>query len=790
METNKIQAAVSSFLSQHPKESFTAEEIFQQLNLEGASVFNILVKELAVMERSKRVHITEQGKFTLPIQQDQQIVHGVFHANDRGFGFVAIDPEIPDVYISEDHTAFALNQDEVDVRITRAAKPGDAKGPEGVVTKITERNFTQAVGVFQSSGADPENGVIGEIQLKDKKLASYHFDVLASGIKPQDGAVVTAEVTQYPTLKHPKLMAGLATETIGFKDDPGVDILQVIYQHELPYEFPDDVKEEIKSIPEFVTDEEKEGRKDLTDETVVTIDGDDSKDFDDAVGAYKMSNGHYHLSVNIADVSHYVKEGSPLDHEAYRRSTSVYLTDRVVPMLPRKLSNGICSLNPEVERLTMTCEMEINENGKVVNHKIYPSVIKSDARMTYANVNKILEAHDEKTRERYADLVPMFETMGELHKILLKRRKRRGAIEFDDNEAEIIVDETGHPIDIKLRVRGTSERMIESFMLAANETVAQHYSELKVPFLYRVHETPDSDRMLKFFEFLTNFGYTVKGSPKNIKPKMLQSVLKQVAGSKEEPMISIMMLRSMKQAKYSEDSLGHFGLAAEYYTHFTSPIRRYPDMFVHRLIRHYAEDGTSEESQAQYVEKVPEVAAHTSKLERRGIDTERDVDGMKKAEYMGDHVGEEFKAVVSSVMKFGLFVELDNTVEGLVHISQMKDDYYEYVENQMALVGRNTHRTYQIGQEIEVKLVRVDKDQREVDFDLLHPENTPTSEIQLPPRQFRNGGKYKGGNHQGSHNKNFNKKSSNNYRNNSARNSHSTNSHGKPSSSKTYDRKK
>ena len=789
METNKLQASVSSFLNQHPKESFTAEEIFQQLNLEGASVFNILVKELAVMERANRVHITEKGKFTLPIQSNQQLVHGVFHANDRGFGFVAVDPEVPDVYISEDHTAFALNQDEVDVRIIRAAKPGDDKGPEGVVTKVTDRHFTQAVGVFKSV-PDPENGVIGEIELKDKKLSSYHFDVLASGIKPQDGAVITAEVTQYPNLKHPKLMAGLAIETIGFKDDPGVDILQVIYQHEVPYEFPDDVKEEIKSIPDTVTDAEKIGRKDLTSETVVTIDGDDSKDFDDAVGVYKMVNGHYHLSVNIADVSHYVKEGSPLDHEAYRRSTSVYLTDRVVPMLPRKLSNGICSLNPNVERLAMTCEMEMDEEGKVVSHRIYPSVIKSDARMTYSDVNKILEAHDEKTRAKYADLVPMFETMGELHKLLLKRRKRRGAIEFDDNEAEIIVDETGHPIDIKVRVRGTSERMIESFMLAANETVAQHYSELKVPFLYRVHETPDSERMLSFFEFLTNFGYSVKGSSKNIKPKMLQSVLKQVSGSKEETMISVMMLRSMKQAKYSEDSLGHFGLAAQYYTHFTSPIRRYPDMFVHRLIRHYAEDGVGEESKAQYVDRIPEIAEHTSKLERRGIDTERDVDGMKKAEYMGDHVGEEFKAVVSSVMKFGLFVELDNTVEGLVHISQMKDDYYEYVENQLALVGRNTHRTYQIGQEIEVKLIRVDKDQSEVDFALLHPEKTPTSEIQLPPRQFRNSGNFKSGNRQGNHNKNFHKKSSSTYKNNSAKKFNENNSHKATSTSKTYNRKK
>ncbi|EOA08105.1 ribonuclease R [Pediococcus acidilactici] len=763
MESSKLQASIINYLERRPTQKFTAEELFKGLSLEKASVFNELVKELTSLERSHKVEITADDKFKIARPQNQLLVHGTFRANDRGFGFVAVeDDEIPDIYISEEHTAYALNLDEVDVKIVRPSKKGDDRGPEGIVKKITKRHLTQAVGVFEFA-PDPAHNVLGHINLKDKKMSNYEFDVLEGGIHPEDGAVITAQVTQYPKPNAPKLIAGVAEKTIGYRDDPGVDILEIVYQHELPTEFPDDVKEEIAQIPDHITEAEKQGRVDLTNEVVVTIDGDDSKDFDDAVGLQKLDNGNYRLLVNIADVSHYVKEGSPLDKEAYRRSTSVYLTDRVIPMLPRKLSNGICSLNPNVERLAMTCEMEISPDGEVLSHKIYPSVIESNARMTYNDVNKILEARDKKTIERYQDLVPMFEMMGKLHKLLLKRRKQRGAIEFDDNEAQIIVDENGHPIDIKVRERGTSERMIESFMLAANETVAEHYYDAHVPFLYRVHETPDSERMLTFFEFLSTFGHVVKGSTKDLKPKMLQSVLKKVAGTREEAMISVMLLRSMRQAKYDARSLGHFGLAAKYYTHFTSPIRRYPDLFVHRLIRHYAEDGTGKDAQEKYAGIIPEIAEHTSQLERRAIDTERDVDSMKKAEYMGDHIGEQFNAMVSSVMKFGLFVELENTIEGLIHISTMKDDYYEYVENQMALVGRNTHRTFQIGLPVAVKLMRVEKDQAEVDFELLHPEKTPTSEIKLPPRQSFN--RNKGGQRNGNRNRRQNGQRSNNSNN-------------------------
>lgn len=411
----------------------------------------------------------------------------------------------------------------------------------------------------------------------------------------------------------------------------------------------------------------------------------------------------------------------------------------------------------------MSCEMEIGEQGRIIKHRIFPSVMRSHARMTYKAVNRILESHDAKTMAEYKDLVPMFETMRDIHKILLNARKRRGAIDFEAPEAKIIVDDQGHPIDIQLRERGLAERMIESFMLAANETVAEHYYKEHVPFLYRIHEQPDNEKIKSFFEFLSVFGINAHGDINNVKPKMLQNVLKQVAGKPEEQMVQVMMLRSMQQAKYADEEVGHFGLGAKYYTHFTSPIRRYPDDTVHRLIKWYEKHGKGEDAKAAWRDRLPEIAEHTSFTERRGIDTERDVDSMKKAEYMEDHVGETFDAVVSSVMKFGLFVELENTVEGLVHISVMNDDYYEYSEKHLALIGRSHHRIFQIGQPIKVKLVRVDKDLREVDFQLVNPEEAPTTKIRVPHNDDRRGGRR--GNNRHGHGNGGHKRNDGHFRN-------------------------
>ena len=744
----ELKAKILADLEENPTISLSAEKIARKLDMNGADDFTPIVQALAQLEREGKVEVTDRGEFKMVPQK--QLITGIFHGNSKGFGFVAYDDNLPDIYVNPDHTKYALSGDEVQVKILRAGDPRSDQGPEGAVEEILDHHYDHVVGEFKNLTM---GSYIGEIILKDKKLSHLKFYVSDKGLHPQDGEIVTATIENYPNADAPEVMTGAVTQVVGDKNEPGIDILSVVYAHDVPHEFPKEVMEQANQIPLEVRPEERAGRKDITKQPLVTIDSIESKDLDDAVVAWKMENGHYHLGVHIADVSHYVQPGTPLDDEAFKRGTSVYLTDRVIPMLPRRLSNGICSLNPNEERLAMSCEMEIDEQGNILKHDIFPSVIKSHARMTYKAVNKILEANDEKTKQQYKELVPMFQTMAELHKILLKHRHRRGAIDFEAPEAKIIVDETGHPIDIQLRERGLSERMIESFMLAANETVAEHFDHLHVPFLYRIHETPDNERIKDFADFLSALGIEMKGDLNNVKPKMLQRVLKQVAGTPEEEMVQVMMLRSMQQAKYSADELGHFGLGAQYYTHFTSPIRRYPDTTVHRLIKWYREHGTNESAKAKYREKLPEIAEHTSVTERRGIDTERDVDSMKKAEYMEDHIGETFDAVVSSVMKFGLFVELPNTVEGLIHISAMNDDYYEYVEKQMALVGRSNHHIFRIGQPIKVKLLRVDKDQREVDFEMVNPEDAPVTKLRVGRDNGRHG-KGHGRGRQSSHGRN------------------------------------
>ncbi|GEO66705.1 ribonuclease R [Levilactobacillus spicheri] len=764
---DNLKNDLTAFFRAHADETYTVEGISDALHYHGSAAFKLIVQELAQLERDGLVQVTDRGHFQL--DPSQKILTGTFHGNDKGFGFVQYDPDKiePDAYIAPDNTMRALNGDTVNIEIVRAGDPRSGKGPEGKVVAITERHYEQVVGEFLQT--DDDAGYVGQVRLTDKKLLKYKFYVTDVGLTPTPGEVVTAEITEYPNDAHPDAMVGIAKQVIGSVDDPGIDILQIVYQHNIPAEFPEEVMQAADEIPDHVLPEEMAGREDVTDQDLVTIDGESSKDLDDAVTAWKLPNGNYHLGVHIADVSHYVKEDSIIDKEAYKRGTSVYLTDRVIPMLPRRLSNGICSLNEGELRLCMSCEMEIDGEGNVVKHRIHPSVMRSKARMTYTAVNQILEAHDPVTMDRYKNLVPMFETMGDLHRVLLKHRKNRGAIDFDDREAEIICDDQGHAIDVRLRTRGLAERMIESFMLAANETVAEHYFRAKVPFLYRVHETPDGDRVRSFFEFLTAFGINVKGDPNHLRPKMLQGVLKQVAGKPEEAMVSVMMLRSLKQARYSDQSLGHFGLGAQFYTHFTSPIRRYPDTMVHRMIHYYADHGINQDSKEKFGPILEEIGTHTSEMERRAIDAERDTNDMKMAEYMADHVGEEFDAVVSSVMKFGMFVELPNTIEGLIHISRMQDDYYEYVEKYLALVGRNTRRTYRIGQAIRVKVVHVDKEQSEIDFDLLDPEKAPVSDL-LPHREHRSRGGRFGNNGRNNQHGGGNRNGGNNHGNGGNRN--------------------
>ncbi|CAH0418595.1 ribonuclease R [Periweissella ghanensis] len=741
MNEQTLQAQLASFLKANHTQSFSAQVLTDGLRLDDANAFTKVVQALAQLERDGKVVVNEAGEFTFAPENQKM---GIFHGNEKGFGFVKYDENELDVFISPANTLNALNGDEVAIEITRKSTD-PSRGPEGKVTEIMTHHYEKVVGQFSLGSNKP--GIIGSIKLTDKKILTYEFFVTDAGLTPQDGEVVTADIVTYPTAENPKEIYGVVTEVIGFKDEPGIDILQIVYNHDVPHEFPAEVLEQAQAIPDHVLDTEKAERVDITDQTLVTIDSIESKDLDDAVVVWKLPNGNFHLGVHIADVSNYVVEGTPLDAEAYNRGTSVYLTDRVIPMLPRNISNGIASLNPGVERLAMSADMEIDHNGEVVNHKLYTSVMKSHARMTYKAVNKILTDQDEATRAEYQELVPMFEAMEELHHIMVAKRKRRGAIEFDAPEAKIIVDENGKPTDIELRERGLSERMIESFMLAANETVAEHFDRLHVPFLYRIHETPDGQRAQSFFEFVQALGHPVKGDPNKLSPKLFQNILGELAETPEERMVSTMMLRSMKQAKYSNEPVGHFGLGAEYYTHFTSPIRRYPDLTVHRLIKWYEKNGLGEDATAKYRDKLAQIGEDTSQKERRAVDTERDTDAMKKAEFMEEHVGETFDAVVSSVLKFGMFISLENTVEGLIHISNMTDDYYQYIDSHMALVGRRSHRIFQIGQNVKVRLVRVDKAQSALDFVLVDPKSAPTTTLRAPEPQ--NNGNNRGGNGRG-----------------------------------------
>ncbi|MCV3763951.1 ribonuclease R [Companilactobacillus farciminis] len=719
---NKLIADILEVFRSNPDRRYKSEQIEDILRMHGASAFKRVVKSLAVLEGESKITLTNKDEFKMATPET--VVEGTFKGNDKGFGFVRYDEVDPDAFISRDNTLHAVNGDTVEVKITKPSNPWIDKGPEGEITKIVERSLTKAVGEFHpySDSQVEKTGHYGYVQSHEKKIAAYMIFISDKGLHPQMGDMVQVSIDEYPNDKHPQSMEGTALEIIGNKNDPGVDIMSIVVDNDINPEFPNEVLKEAESIPDHVLDSDRVGRKDLTKNMVITIDGDDSKDFDDAVGLDMLPNGNFHLEVDIADVTHYVKEGSPLDEEAYARGTSTYLVDRVIPMLPFRLSNGICSLNPGEDRLALTCEMEIDHSGNVVKHEIYPSVIQSKYRMTYNNVNEILKG-DEELNEEYAPLVPMLKQMAELHEILFNKRHQRGAIDFEETEAQIIVDENGKPIDIKLRERGTSEKMIESFMLAANETVAEHYNVKHVPFLYRVHEKPDEEKIKNFFEFAAAMGVQVKGNLKEITPKMFQNVLADVVGTPEEQVVTIMLLRSLQQARYSDEPLGHFGLAAKYYTHFTSPIRRYPDLTVHRMIHSYAENGFTDDEQAKWGNKLQEIAEHTSSRERISINAERAVDDLKKTEYMADQVGNTFDAVVSSVTSFGMFIQLDNTVEGLIHISNMKDDFYEFDEKSMSMHGRGTGKIFKVGQPIKVKLIRADVEHRQIDFErVLTPE--------------------------------------------------------------------
>ncbi|QKG85844.1 ribonuclease R [Kroppenstedtia pulmonis] len=688
------------------------EELQYIFQMEWISEQDELKRLLDRLEEEGKIVRTRAKRYGVP--ERLNLVRGHLQGNAKGFGFVIPDPEMPheqDVFIHGNDMNGAMDGDRVLARIHSYRK--DGRRPEGEVVRILKRGRSVVVGTYSDSKH------FGFVIPDDKRLPADIFIPKEARGEAKDGQKVVVQLLQYPNER--KSAEGKVTEVLGFKDDAGVDILSIIRKYQLPESFPEDVLAEAEQTPDTISEEEIKGRRDLRERRMVTIDGEDAKDLDDAVSIERLENGHIRLGVHIADVSYYVREGSALDREAYNRGTSVYLVDRVIPMLPPRLSNGICSLNPKVDRLAMTCDMEMNQEGQLVHHEIYPSVIRSDERMTYSDMKKILVDEDEELIQRYRHLVADFRLMAHLSKTLRQRRFERGAIDFDFPEAKIKVDEQGKPTEIVKRPSTIAEQMIEEFMLAANETVSEHFHKAKVPFVYRIHEPPDTEKLQSFFEFITLFGYSAKGRADKVKPRVLQQLLEEIGGKPEETVISTVMLRSMQQAKYSPESLGHFGLAAPFYSHFTSPIRRYPDLIIHRIIREVliGKGKLLPERHRELEGWLPEATKHASERERLAIDAERETDDLKKAEFMQDKVGETYEGIISSVTSFGMFVELENTIEGLVHVSYMTDDYYQYHEQTYSLIGERTGKRYHIGDPVKVKVTGVNLDEHKVDFELV-----------------------------------------------------------------------
>lgn len=697
-----------SFMREDAYKPLTVQEIEEQFGFEDADEFKELVKTLVKLEEKGLLVRSRVNRYGVP--ERMNLMRGKFIGHPRGFGFVA--PEevgMDDVFIPPTEINGAINGDTVLIRISENSS-GDRR--EGAIIRIVERGTTKVVGTFQ------DNRGFGFVVSDDKKMNMDIFIAKEDTLGAVDGHKVVVEITGWPEGR--KSATGMVTQILGHKNDPGVDILSIIHKYGIETEFPADVLEMANNVPEEIDPADLTDRRDLRNEQIVTIDGADAKDLDDAVQVVKLKDGTYKLGVHIADVSHYVTEDSPIDREAYDRATSIYLTDRVIPMIPHRLSNGICSLNPQVDRLTLSCEMIFNDKGEVLSHDIFQSVINTSARMTYTDVYEILEQDNQELKEKYADLVPMFELMKELAAVLRDRRMRRGAIDFDFKESKVLVDEDGYPVDVVVRERTVSERLIEEFMLAANETVAEHFHRMEVPAIYRIHEDPKPEKLQRFFEFVTNFGIVVKGTGNQIHPKALQEIIESIEGTPEEPVISTMMLRSMQQAKYSSESLGHFGLSTEFYTHFTSPIRRYPDLIVHRLIRTYLINKDLSKATIMHWEaNMDEIAEHTSERERRAVEAERDTDALKKSQYMADKIGEEFDGIISSVTNFGLFIELPNTIEGLVHVSNMTDDFYRFDDRQMMMIGERSNRQFRIGDEIRIKVIGVKPEESAIDFEIV-----------------------------------------------------------------------
>lgn len=671
----------------------------------------VFINILDDMVADGQLVMTRKKKYGLP--EVLGLLVGRIQGNPRGFAFFIPDEgNESDVFIPAENLNGAMHNDRVMVRVNRHGM-NSMPSREGEVYKVLSRANTTIVGTFERERN------FGFVVPDDPRISNDIFISKDYMLNAETGYKVVVEILRWPDLR--RNPEGKIIEVLGHKDEAGTDILSIIRQFNLPEEFPEKVKSMAKKIPQKVSEEEIAKRKDIRDLKTFTIDGADAKDLDDAISIERMENGNFMLGVHIADVNHYIFEDSPLDKEALARGTSVYLVDRVVPMLPKELSNGICSLNPNEDRLAMSVFMEIDEKGKVVNYSIEETVIRSSKRMVYEDVTKILEERDPELIAEYDGFIEELENARQLCQILNAQRKNRGSIDFNLDETQIILNEDGKPIDIQPMERGISNRMIEEFMLICNETIAQHMYWQEIPFMYRVHEDPDIEKMLDFNEFIHNFGYHLKGIREGIHPKVLQGLLEDIEGKPEERIISAVMLRSLQKARYSHENLGHFGLASKNYCHFTAPIRRYPDLMIHRIIKESMHGKLTGKRIKQLEEILPEMANHCSKRERIADEAERETDDLKKAEFMMDKIGQEFDGIISGVTGYGLYVQLANTVEGLVRISTIDDDYYHYNEKHYCLIGERQKKIFKLGDSVKVRVVSVDIVMRNIDFVLVEP---------------------------------------------------------------------
>ena len=641
-------------------------------------------------------------------------IEGIFRANEKGFGFVEVENFEEDLFIPAKNTNGALNGDTVRVSITKPKQ--DNRKAEAKVIKIIKRERESLVGIFQA------NKNFGFVVPDDKRFGTDIYVPKSKCKNAKNNDKVIAKITKYP--EKGKNAEGEIIEVLGNSDQAGIDMLSVIREYELPNEFPENVKEEAKNISQVIDENDIKNRKDLRGDTIFTIDGEDAKDLDDAINVYKNEDGNYCLDVHIADVSYYVKEGSKLDKEAIKRGTSVYMFDRVIPMLPFELSNGICSLNAGEDRFALSCSMEIDNKGNVISGDVYKSVIKVTERMSYTDVNKILNNLDEEITKKYSKYINNFKLMEELALILKKRRLEQGYLNLDIPESKIILDENGKAIDVKKYETTFANEIIEQFMLTANETVAEKFYWLEAPFIYRVHEEPEFDKIQETNKFLFNIGEKIKCSKENIKPRAFSDVLDKLKGTEYEKVISTLILRTLKVARYEAENKGHFGIASKYYCHFTSPIRRYPDLFIHRIISEYIKKGYNiDEDRLTVLQGMAEKYAETSsEAEKLATKAEREAEDIKKAEFMQDKVGEEYLGIISSITAFGMFVELESTVEGLIRFENMGNEYFIYDENRKTLTGERTNQSFKIGDQVKIRVIAANKELRKIAFELVENE--------------------------------------------------------------------